>query len=239
MLKDTLKRFIKLSPIALTKNHRYDKQTKKIIDELADGSNSIDVGCYKGEILDLILKRSPNGQHFGIEALPGMAKDLMLKYEGRANVEILNFAASDAVGEISYNYVVSNPSYSGMLKREYDKPDEKDKTIQVQARRLDGQIPKDIQIDIIKIDVEGAEFQVLSGAEEIVRRNKPLVVFEHGLGASNIYETTPKMIWEYFDDMEMKISNLGSYLKRGHSLSLEDFRGQYEEGKNHYFIAHT
>ncbi|HHB78565.1 MAG TPA: hypothetical protein ENK85_04970 [Saprospiraceae bacterium] len=54
-----------MSPIPLSKNHRYDIQTKAIIKKLHADSNCIDVGCFKGEILDLMLQAAPKGQHFG------------------------------------------------------------------------------------------------------------------------------------------------------------------------------
>lgn len=38
------------------------------------------------------------------------------------------------------------------------------------------------RIDLIKIDVEGAEFNALVGAEGLIRRDRPLIVFEFGPG---------------------------------------------------------
>ena len=43
--------------IIITQNQRYDKYTREVIQStLKPDSNSIDVGCHKGEILDIILK---------------------------------------------------------------------------------------------------------------------------------------------------------------------------------------
>lgn len=236
---DTIKKILKLSPIPLTKNHLYDMQTRKVIAQLKPDSNCIDVGCYKGEIMDLILKAAPKGQHFGVEPIPVQYKGLVSKYAQQPNVSILNYAASNVSGESTFNYVVSNPSYSGLKKRDYDKPNEEDTTIKVKTELLDTLIPKDINIDLIKIDVEGAELLVLEGAAELVNRCKPMVVFEHGLGASNHYGATPEKVFGYFQEKGMKISNLGSYLKNGTSLSQAEFEGQYHEQKHYYFIAHS
>ena len=237
-MKEFLKNIIKLSPIPFTKNHKYDLETKKIIARTRKNFNSIDVGCHKGEILDLFLKHSPDGVHYGIEALPDFYKKLEEKYKDNRNCKILNIAASDEAKTIEFNHVVTNPAYSGMLKRDYDNDNEKDEKIQVLAERLDDKIPADVRIDIIKIDVEGAELQVLKGAKKIIQRHKPIVIFEHGLGASDHYGTTPEMIMAFFTDADMKISNLDSFLKEGKTLSEEAFKDQYYKKLNYYFVAH-
>lgn len=229
-----------MSPIPLTKNHLYDKQTQKIIAALPYNGNCIDVGCYKGEILDLMLKAAPRGKHYGVEPIPDKYKDLEAKYHSVSNCTVLNFAATDQEGTADFNFVISNPSYSGLLKRDYDRPEEQDKTITVSTDLLDNLIPADLKIDLIKIDVEGAELQVLRGAKGIIRKCKPIVVFEHGLGASEHYGTTPELIFDYFASMDMYVSNLGEYIKtkgKNH-LSLEQLSRQYHEQQHYYFVAH-
>ena len=51
---------------------------------------------------------------------------------------------------------------------------------------------KDSNIGLIKIDVEGHEFFVLKGAEEIIRNNKPIIIFEQL--AEEIFNGTSKSI---------------------------------------------
>ncbi len=236
---ETLKRILKRSPIALNKNHRYDILTKKIIHRLAPDSNCIDVGCYKGEILDLILKVAPKGRHFAIEPVPAQYALLKSKYRDIKNCTVLNYAASNVSGSSDFNYVISNPAYSGLIKRDYDRPHEEDRSIRVKTELLDKLIGPEIRIKLIKIDVEGAELLVLEGASEIIARWRPLVVFEHGLGASEHYGATPVKVYDYFEDKKMKVSNLKSYLKERKSLSKEEFEKQYYTKENYYFIAHA
>ena len=237
-MKSTIKNILKLSPIPLSKNHLYDIQTKKIIKTLKKDSNCIDVGCFIGEILDLLIKVAPAGQHYGIEPIPEKFNELKKKYANANNCHILNFAASNKKGESDFNFVISNPSYSGLKKRDYDKPNEEDTIITVKTELLDNLIPKEIDIDFIKIDVEGAELQVLQGASRIIERCKPIIVFEHGLGASDIYGTSPEMIYRFFEEKSMKISNLGLWIKGNPPLSADNFSDQYYNKRNYYFIAH-
>lgn len=236
-MKKTIKKILKLSPIPLSKNHGYDILTKKIIKRLPKGFNSIDVGCHKGEVLDEILKRSPEGHHFGIEALPDLFTNLKKKYTKRANVHLHNIAANDENGKINFNYVVSNPSYSGMKKRDYDKPNEVDQTITVDAKKLDDVIPQDTALHLIKIDVEGGELQVLKGAKNLILKNRPTIIFEHGLGASDHYNTTPEKIFDFMTSCNLNIYNLDAFVKGANPLSIEEFKDQYYKRKNYYFVA--
>ncbi len=233
-----LKKILKRSPIPLNKNHRYDILTKKIIQSIPPQGNCIDVGCYKGEILDLILKVAPEGRHFGIEPVPEQYRKLESKYLNQKNCNILNYAASNVSGESAFNYVVSNPAYSGLIKRDYDRANEEDRSITVKTELLDNLIPADLKINLIKIDVEGAELLVLEGAAKLISKYKPIVIFEHGLGASEHYGSTPEMLYAYFEDKGMKISNLKKYIKGERKLSKAEFEKQYFQKENYYFVAH-
>jgi hypothetical protein len=52
---------------------------------------------------------------------------------------------------------------------------------------------------LIKIDVEGAEEQVLRGALETIRRHQPVVVLEHGNSAA-AYGTRPDDVFRLLCD---------------------------------------
>lgn len=236
-IKEFAKKTIKSIPIAFTQNQKYDKQTKQIIEEsLHSNSNCIDVGAHKGEILDLIIDRAPKGNHFAFEPIPEMFEELNNRYSSDL-IKVYDCALSYQKGSATFNHVVSNPSYSGLKKRKYDHPNEIDQQIRVETDLLDNIIPSDISIDFIKIDVEGGEFDVLKGAVETIKRCKPIVIFEHGLGASEFYNANPRELFQYFDNIGMNISLLKSYLNNKNTLDQVDFERQYNESLNYYFIA--
>lgn len=236
MVKKWLK---KVSPFALSKNHGYDILTKKILVKYCvAGSNCIDVGCHKGEILDIFLQIAPKGERFAFEPIPSLFEKLLKKYAAYKNCHIYNYAISNSEGQTTFNHVISNPSYSGIKKRTYDRKEEKDETIIVTKKRLDDIIPQDLKIDFIKIDAEGGDLDVMLGAKNLIKRNKPLIVFEFGIGGSDIYGASPETLFEFVNDTGYKISLLDSFIKNKAALSLVDFREQFEKKTNYYFIAH-
>jgi FkbM family methyltransferase len=236
-MKRILKGLIQYSPVALTKNQHYDRLTKKVIKSVCrPDSNCIDVGCHKGEILDLMRAAAPSGRHWGFEPIPVLFDALTEKYAG-TNCTISAIALSNAAGEATFNYVTSNPAYSGLLRRKYDRPNEEDTSITVQTARLDDILPKDFKADLVKIDVEGAEMLVLQGARETIARSEPVIIFEHGIGASDIYGTGPEEVHSFFTGLNFGIYLLETYLKGGKPFTKEEFISQYKDRKNFYFIA--
>ncbi|MCC7467054.1 MAG: FkbM family methyltransferase [Saprospiraceae bacterium] len=212
--------------------------TRRVINKVCQpGSNSVDAGCHKGEILDIFLAASPRGRHFGFEPIPALFDQLKLKYGGMPNVEISDIALSNQEGFSSFNYVVSNPSYSGLQKREYDRPNEEDTLITVRTRKLDDIWPSDLPLHIMKIDVEGGERLVLEGSIQTISRWKPTVIFEHGMGASDHYGSTPEQIFALFHQCGLKIYLLESFLNGSQALSAEEFSRQFYERLNYYFVA--
>jgi FkbM family methyltransferase len=237
-LKDFIKKIFKALPFDLTKNQRYDRLTERIIKKVCHpGYNSADVGCHKGEILDLFLAASPSGQHYGFEPIPELCEQLKLKYSGYSNCKIMEVALSSQEGSSTFNFVVSNPSYSGLQKRQYDRPNEEDTQITVETKKLDDVWPSDLPLHIMKIDVEGGERLVLEGGLNTLRRWKPTVIFEHGMGASDLYGSTPEQIFALFEQCGLRIFLLEQFLAEGTPLSKEHFAKEFYERRNYYFVA--
>jgi FkbM family methyltransferase len=228
-------------PAALPKNELYDLQTTQVMERvLAPDSNCIDVGCHAGAVLDEMLRLAPRGHHLAFEPLPDLFAKLQAKYAGRTGVTLHEAALSDSAGTSTFQHVVTNPAYSGILQRHFDRPHEDVVPITVRLERLDDVVPAGTPVRFVKIDVEGAELQVLRGAQRVLRENRPWVVFEHGLGASDVYGTRPEMVLDLFAACGLRISLLGDWLHTpGRKvLSKAAFVRQFETCTNHYFLAH-
>ena len=223
----------KVFPVTL--NQRYDKQTKRIMQiVLEDESTFIDVGSHKGEVLELALKISKKGKHFAFEPIPNLFHKLNNKYGSKC--EVLNYGLSDQKKQSSFQHVTTNPAYSGIRKRTYPK-DEQVETIQIQLDTLDNQLKQHDRVDMIKIDVEGAELEVLKGAKKIIEKFHPIIVFEHGLGASDHYNTSPEDILSFFDYHQYQLFTLKGFIADEPALLRNEFIDLYLTNKEYYFLA--
>lgn len=237
-LKDIARKTLNFLHLDLTKNLEYDRLTKKIIKEVVStNSNCIDVGCHKGEILDEIISSAPNAYHFAFEPIPLFFENLKTKYNNYNNITFLPFALADKNGTASFNYVKNAPAYSGLNKREYAQKQPDIQEINVEIKRLDDLIPENVKIDFIKIDVEGAELGVLMGAKRIIEDNKPVIIFESGIGASDYYGTSPENVFDFFDkEVKMKVTLLKGFLDRK-SLSRQEYIDVYNRREEYSFVA--
>lgn len=241
-MKNLIKQLLRKVLIALrwdiTKNIEYDRLTSSILKkQLTSTSNCIDVGCHKGEILDAIIQLAPDGIHYGFEPIPHLFKGLQKKYTS-SNLHLYNCALSDKEGRTTFNFVKSAPAYSGIKQRAYEEANPDIEVIEVDLKRLDAIIPENGTIDLIKIDVEGAEMGVLLGAYAILKKQSPILIFESGIGASDYYGTTPEMIYDYIvQELHYSLYTLKSFLKNDKGLALSEFTKIYQEKSDYYFVA--
>jgi FkbM family methyltransferase len=174
---------------------------------LARDGQAIDVGAHTGTILREIVRVAPAGRHIAYEPLPDCYEHLRHAFP---QVDVRNAALSDQSGETSFIHVRAAPEYSGLRERSYpgyeDSPRE---TITVRTERLDDALPPAARPNLIKIDVEGAELLVLRGAIETLRVHRPLVIFEHGVGAAERYGYGSEDVHELLcGELGMRIFNL-------------------------------
>ncbi|MBN2669968.1 MAG: FkbM family methyltransferase [Bacteroidales bacterium] len=237
ILKDTLREILITLHIDITKNLKYDRLTRKILKkDLKENSNCIDIGCHKGEILDLMYKFSPNGKHYAFEPIPHMYQNLIEHYSKKAT--IYPYALSDESGETTFQFVKNAPAYSGIKKRRYDISNPDIEEIKVELKTLDELIPESTRIDFIKIDVEGAEFGVLKGGKQLLIKNKPTLLFECGKGGSDYYGTTPDDIFSFInEEIGLDIFTLQDYYDNRDALTKEQFSTHFDKNDEYYFVA--
>ena len=61
---------------------------------------------------------------------------------------------------------------------------------------------------MIKIDVEGAELQVVQGGSALLARVKPVVIFEHVAAAAQLYGSPPAAVWDALVELGYEIFSI-------------------------------
>lgn len=167
-------------------------------------SSGIDIGSHDGMFLDFFLKIAPQGKHFAFEPLPDYFERLRYKYP---TVISFNYALSNQEGEAIFFCPVSAKAMSGLKKQHYPVETEV-KEINVMVKRLDDVIPDTAEVNLIKIDVEGAELLTLQGAVKTIERCSPAIIFEFALLHSLEYNISAQSIFDFFDERSYSIHSL-------------------------------
>ena len=141
------------------------------------GDVFIDVGAHIGKYACVIARLvGEQGRVIAIEPHPGNYRALVrnLELNGLRNVVALNFAAYNR------DCVVNLFEGANSLGRSSIKLDDGAGFVEVQARALDRvpEVANQSRIDLIKIDVEGAEYEVAEGLAGILRAHKPKLLLE-------------------------------------------------------------
>ncbi|MBK8845456.1 MAG: FkbM family methyltransferase [Bacteroidetes bacterium] len=149
---------------------------KKLYDLVPDAGIVIDVGVNFGETLLHFSKLAPKGTVIGFEPIPFLYHQCKhhLEINHITNAHLHNLALSDKPEKLNFNLaVVHNTGGFSMQKSTNGQGI-------VNAVRLDdfcleNKIEK---VDLIKIDVEGFEYNVLLGAQQVLARHKPTLFIE-------------------------------------------------------------
>ena len=146
---------------------------------MVPGGVAYDVGAYVG-YLTMVMSRcaGPDGTVVAFEASPRVlpALNANLAADEFTNTEIVDRAVSDQSGTLSFEMY----PYSTIGRISRDGTADDAVTVEVQAITLDEYVYElgNPPPDLIKIDVNGAELQVLQGADRLLREQAPKVLVE-------------------------------------------------------------
>jgi FkbM family methyltransferase len=162
-------------------------------DEIIDHFNTkqgdivVDVGAHMGKYTIIASKQvGANGKVIAIEAHPGNYDMLNhnIKLNGLTNVIPLNYAVYSKETKIKLflpdeesGYTMHHSVMFNYLSSKYPlQGKDNEKFIEVNANTLDNLLQKNgiPQVNWIKIDVEGAEFEVLKGSADILSISKDI-----------------------------------------------------------------
>jgi FkbM family methyltransferase len=237
IIKRILREILLFCQIPLTRNMRYDILTKKILKRtLQSDSSCVDVGAHKGEVLRTILQFAPQGKHFAFEPIPSLYE--RLNHKMGTQVRVFPFALSNQEGRTTFHLVKDDPAYSGLRRRLYKSENTQVEEIEVEVKRMDDLLAARTQaIHLMKIDVEGGELDVLRGAKSILETDGPLLIFECGKGATEFYNNTPEMVFDFLKEKGYRIYSLTHFLKEQKPFDSSQFLAAFHSGSDYYFIA--
>lgn len=176
---------------------------------LSRNSNVVDVGAHLGFFTSMALRASPDGHHVAIEAVPTKAALLAKKFR---SVVVHAVAASDSDGTALFSIDNAQSGYCRLSANG---------TTRVPIKKLDGLI--DRPVALIKIDVEGEELAVLRGADNLLRRRRPAIIFECSceLPGRAPYR---KAIYDHLTQQGYQIYSFADFLYDRGSMSFDEFR---------------
>jgi FkbM family methyltransferase len=206
-----------------------NRQTERLLEaELPRGGTGVDIGACTGDVLAAMVRCAPEGRHLAFEPLPELADALRRRFP---QVDVRSCALWSDTGTRPFHRVRDRPWYSGLSAM--GRPAGELDILTVDVRRLDDVLDPDCAPHVIKIDVEGAEAEVLRGARMTLTRHRPIVVFEHGRHAAH-FGATPAHVYRLLSDgPELRVFDIDG----GGPYDLADFEACVRRGELWTFVA--
>ncbi len=145
--------------------------------------NSLDLDVFNGTAVDIGANIGNHSLYFSdfflsvvsYEANPKVFDILQINSRLNNNVSCYNFAISSSSGRASLNYNPTNLGGASLIDQGCHQVQD------VPMEKLDSFTEKLGNVKLIKIDVEGAEFKVLSGAAALIKAAMPIILLEQSL----------------------------------------------------------
>lgn len=169
-----------------TKTHDSElRLTRFMLQNFSSGATIVDVGGHFGFYTLLAAHLvGEKGNVITFEASPDVFKILKQNTETHPQIEVVHSAVSNASGVLQfYEFPTYYSEYNTLSPEQFEHSDWFDKIphqkVEVPSICLDDffaeRFPKP---DFIKIDVEGAEFQVIQGAQSLLQEYRPILAME-------------------------------------------------------------
>lgn len=148
--------------------------TRALQAEAVSGGVLVDVGANMGYFSLLWASMSVSGTALAFEAAPGVADKLRRNVKDNEvgdRVRVIEAAVSDRDGDVAFEPGPLDQTGWGGIASDLDSG-----TLRVPCVRLDT-VLGDREVDVLKVDVEGADALVLEGAEGLLSRRRIRKVF--------------------------------------------------------------
>jgi FkbM family methyltransferase len=171
---------------------------------LSEGATFIDIGANVGFYSVIALDRvGPSGKVYSFEIDPRPLRCLRrtIAEFGYSNIHVTEAAVSDIDGGLSFEPKVEH----GHNRINRSGTGRKVASVKLDTWATAHNLTR---VDVIKIDVEGAEKFVLEGARETIARFKPLLLCEAEAGSSAMFGYSPADLVVNLEAMGYSITSL-------------------------------
>ena len=159
----------------------YENETSALFYEHArDARVVLDIGSFTGYFTLMAAAANPNAKLFAFEPVPRIYERLSRQVELNGlqdRATILNVAVSSESGTARFHVPNTLFPTSGSLNpdgfRDYE-----GQLIEVPMVTVDSQVPEDLHVDLLKLDVEGFEDKAMEGMKRIIDQCKPTMFVE-------------------------------------------------------------
>jgi len=173
----------------------YEPELSFVHSVLNNQDTFIDVGAAFG-IYSLVASKctGKDGKVFSLELAAGTFMNLEknIFINDAENITALQLAAADKPGKA---LLIHHPDHSRNILSRADSAEDSEQVLTIS---LDEMIQKYglKEVAMVKIDVEGAEELVLKGAQNLMQRCKPIIIFEINPAGAESLSLAPDGAWQ-------------------------------------------
>ena len=183
-------------------------KTKLFLNVIKEGMTIIDIGVNKGYFSLLFAKlMNDKGKVLSFEPEPNNCFWFRksIQANGYSCIKLFQYALSDREGSVNL-YRGKKSGWGSLFLSSYTE----EKTITAKTRKLDNVLKDEgmNKVDIIKIDVQGADLLVLKGAERTLKRQNIKLVMDVDIKSL----TERKQLFDFLESRGFKIFGIGKEL---------------------------
>jgi len=153
------------------------------------GGVFVDVGAHVGSVFSTVHHHDKSIRILAVEADPDKVVSLRQRF---SYCELHECAVGESPGETTFYMNPAKTGYNSLAVSDATGLVER----QVQVRRLDD-LFDGVRVDVMKMDIEGAELGALRGAAALIARAAPVIMFESAGLAVNSLGYSAAALWEW------------------------------------------
>lgn len=185
----------------------YEAGTNKVLAKyIKKGDTVIEAGANLGSETLLMSKLVGNGMVYGFEPNPYTFERLSINVSinNLSNVKVFDVAMGESDGNISFNIYPKDFCNPGMSSKYMETSITR--KITVVQKTLDTFVKEQNigKVDFLKMDIQGAEMDLLMGASQTISKHKPAIFLE----ALALYNDT-KALYEKFKEYGYNVYMIG------------------------------